>query len=89
MNYFDFFVSMLSKILFVIDPVGTMCKENDSFDEYDYTSGLILTEFYKNRDLVECVEEVFEFWHSRKLHPLYVTEIVNSYFQEQKEFLQK
>lgn len=91
-TYRDAFNEILSNILFEIDPVGTFCKENDSFDEYDYTSKLILDKVFSEipQDFSESLEEVVTSWHGLKnLHPLLNTQIANEFLKQQKELLFK
>ena len=50
---------MLSKFLFTLDPVNTMCAENDAHDEYDGIAEQLLS--------MQCLDpssviDLFDFW---------------------------
>ncbi|MBF7731117.1 hypothetical protein [Pseudomonas sp. N040] len=55
-------VSEISKILFDADPMGTCCKENDCFDEYDAIARAIFQQLSSGRPADEAVSETLMDW---------------------------
>ncbi|MEC9483082.1 MAG: hypothetical protein UMU75_07105 [Halomonas sp.] len=52
----------LSRALFESDPMGTCCKENDCFDEYDAIAGDIVSRCQRGQSLETALTESFEDW---------------------------
>jgi hypothetical protein len=54
--------SQISNILFTIDPMGTCCKENDCFDEYDNIAHAVLHNLESGQPTAEAVSEALIEW---------------------------
>ena len=52
----------ISKILFEFDPMGTCCKENDCFDEYDSIARSIFQKLANGQSEGEAVSETLIDW---------------------------
>lgn len=57
----------LSRILFDTDPIGTCCKENDCFDEYDAIADDIVSRCQRGQPLDNALDETFEVWFGAEL----------------------
>ncbi|WP_346796337.1 hypothetical protein R5M92_12790 [Halomonas sp. Bachu 37] len=60
-------VEHLSRVLFAADPMGTCCKENDCFDEYDAIADGIVSRCEQGQSLEVALNETFEEWFGMEL----------------------
>jgi hypothetical protein len=54
--------SQISNILFQNDPMGTCCKENDCFDEYDNIAHAIFHNLESGQPTTDAVSEALIEW---------------------------
>lgn len=54
--------TQISKILYEFDPMGTCCKENDCFDEYDSIARAICQKLANGHPVREAVSETLIDW---------------------------
>ncbi len=54
--------TQISKILFEFDPMGTCCKENDCFDEYDSVAQSAFDKLSNGQPIGEAISETLMDW---------------------------
>jgi hypothetical protein len=54
----------ISQVLFETDPMGTCCKENDCFDEYDSIAGAIGERLENGQEIESAISETLIEWFS-------------------------
>lgn len=52
----------ISQVLFETDPMGTCCKENDCFDEYDSVALSIYEKISSGQPVGEAISQAFLEW---------------------------
>lgn len=52
----------ISQVLFEIDPMGTCCKENDCFDEYDSVAQSAFDKLSNGQPIGEAISETLMDW---------------------------
>ncbi|MEA3250585.1 MAG: hypothetical protein U9Q35_03240 [Pseudomonadota bacterium] len=61
------YVTQVSRVLFESDPMGTCCKENDCFDEYDAIADDIVSRCQRGQPLESAIRGTFEEWFGIEL----------------------
>ncbi|PCD00953.1 hypothetical protein [Halopseudomonas pelagia] len=54
--------SRISEVLFYLDPMGTCCKENDCYDEYDSIAQSAFQKLSNGQPIGEAISETLMDW---------------------------
>jgi hypothetical protein len=72
-------VEQISAVLFNTDPMGTCCKENDCFDEYDNIANAVFESLASGRPTAGAVRDtLIEWFEVESVDPLVLASVVQA-----------